>query len=66
MNGVRPGLIASDFHDHAPPGRLERMAPGIPMQRAGTPEEVAAAVVWLLGPASSYVTGTSIDVSGGR
>ncbi len=66
VNGVRPGLVASDFHDHAPPGRLDRMAPTIPMARAGSPDEVAAAVVWLASPAASYVTGAFIDVSGGR
>ena len=41
VNGVRPGLIESDFHDVAPPGRVERMAPTIPMQRSGSPDEVA-------------------------
>ena len=66
VNGVRPGLIESDFHLHAPPGRVERMRPIIPMQRSGTPDEVAAAVVWLASPAASYVTGTFIDVAGGR
>lgn len=66
VNGVRPGLIESDFHLHAPPGRVERMAPGIPMQRSGSPAEVAAAVLWLAGPEASYATGTFIDVTGGR
>lgn len=66
VNGVRPGLIASDFHDHAPAGRLERMAPLIPMQRAGSVEEVARAVLFLAGPESSYVTASFIDVAGGR
>ena len=66
VNGVRPGLIESDFHLHAPPGRVERMAPSIPMQRSGTADEVAAAVLWLASPAASYVTGTFIDVTGGR
>jgi len=66
VNGVRPGLIESDFHLHAPPGRVERMVPGIPMQRSGSPAEVAAAVLWLAGPEASYATGTFIDVSGGR
>ncbi len=66
VNGVRPGLIESDFHLHAPPGRVERMRPSIPMQRSGTADEVAAAVLWLASPAASYVTGTFIDVAGGR
>jgi NAD(P)-dependent dehydrogenase (short-subunit alcohol dehydrogenase family) len=66
VNGVRPGLIVSDFHDHAPPGRVERMAPTVPMLRSGTPEEVAGAVLWLCSPAASYVTGAFIDVTGGR
>ena len=47
-------------------GRVERMAPMVPMQRSGTPDEVAAAVVWLASPAASYVTGAFIDVTGGR
>jgi NAD(P)-dependent dehydrogenase (short-subunit alcohol dehydrogenase family) len=66
VNGIRPGLIDSDFHLHATPGRLERMAPLIPMRRAGTAAEVAAAVLWLASPEASYVTGAFIDVSGGR
>jgi NAD(P)-dependent dehydrogenase (short-subunit alcohol dehydrogenase family) len=66
VNAVRPGLIVSDFHLHAPAGRIERMAPTIPMQRAGTPDEVAAAVLWLASPAASYVTGAFVDVTGGR
>ena len=66
VNGVRPGLIESDFHEHAPPGRLERITPTVPMQRSGSPREVATAVLWLAGPESGYVTGTFIDVAGGR
>ena len=66
VNGVRPGLIESDFHDHAPVGRLERIAQTVPMQRSGTPYEVATAVLWLAGPESSYVTGAFIDTAGGR
>jgi NAD(P)-dependent dehydrogenase (short-subunit alcohol dehydrogenase family) len=66
VNGVRPGLIESDFHDHAPPGRVERLAPSVPMLRSGTPDEVTGAVLFLAGNASSYVTGTFIDVTGGR
>jgi NAD(P)-dependent dehydrogenase (short-subunit alcohol dehydrogenase family) len=66
VNGVRPGLIDSDFHLHAPHGRLERMAPAIPMLRAGSPAEVASAVMWLASDGASYATGTFIDVTGGR
>lgn len=66
VNAVRPGLIDSDFHLHAPPGRMERMAPTIPMQRAGTAAEVAEAVLWLVRPGASYVTGAFVDVTGGR
>ncbi len=66
VNAVRPGLIESDFHLHATPGRVERMLPMIPMQRVGSPEEVAEAVLWLASPAASYVTGAFIEVTGGR
>jgi NAD(P)-dependent dehydrogenase (short-subunit alcohol dehydrogenase family) len=66
VNAVRPGLIESDFHLHAAPGRVDRMLPLIPMQRVGTANEVAEAVVWLASPAASYVTGAFIDVTGGR
>lgn len=66
VNGVRPGLIESDFHLHAPPGRVERMAPMIPMERSGSAGEVAGAVLWLASAEASYVTGAFIDVTGGR
>jgi NAD(P)-dependent dehydrogenase (short-subunit alcohol dehydrogenase family) len=63
VNAVSPGLIDTTLH---PPGRLERLAPMMPIPRAGTPEEVAAAVMFLLSEASSYTTGTNIRVAGGR
>ena len=66
VNSIRPGLIESDFHLHATPGRIERMAPVIPMRRAGTAHEVATAVLWLASAEASYVTGAFLDVSGGR
>jgi NAD(P)-dependent dehydrogenase (short-subunit alcohol dehydrogenase family) len=66
VNAVRPGLIESDFHDYATPGRIARMMPNVPMQRSGQPEEVAEAVLWLASAAASYVTGAFIDVGGGR
>jgi NAD(P)-dependent dehydrogenase (short-subunit alcohol dehydrogenase family) len=48
------------------PDRLERLAPSIPMKRAGTAEEVAEAVLWLLSPKASYTTGAILEVGGGR
>ena len=66
VNAVRPGLIDSDFHLHATPGRLERMTPTVPMLRSGRPDEVAPAIMWLASDQASYVTGAFIDVSGGR
>jgi NAD(P)-dependent dehydrogenase (short-subunit alcohol dehydrogenase family) len=61
--GVRPGVIDTDIHEA---GRLDRVVPTLPMGRPGTVEEVAAAIVWLMSPEASYVTGTLLDVSGGR
>ena len=67
VNGVRPGLIETEIHASAgAPDRVERLMGGIPMGRAGSAEEVAEAILWLCSDASSYVTGTTIDVSGGR
>ncbi|HEX6516022.1 MAG TPA: SDR family oxidoreductase [Nocardioidaceae bacterium] len=64
VNAVAPGLIRTDIH--ADPGRLARLAPTVPMQRAGEPEEVAGAVAWLLGLDASYTTGAILRVAGGR
>jgi NAD(P)-dependent dehydrogenase (short-subunit alcohol dehydrogenase family) len=67
VNAVRPGIIDTDFHAAGgDPGRVARMGPSIPMGRAGTSEEVAAAILWLLSAAAAYTTGTTIEVSGGR
>jgi NAD(P)-dependent dehydrogenase (short-subunit alcohol dehydrogenase family) len=66
VNNVRPGLISGDFGPWGPSGRVERMASGVPMQRPGDPSEIAAAIVWLASEAASYVTGATIDVTGGR
>lgn len=67
VNGVRPGLI--DTEVHATTGmadRVEKSAKHLPMKRAGKPEEVAAAILWLTSDEASYVSGTTLDVSGAR
>ena len=61
--GVRPGLIDTEIHS---PGRIERMSDLVPLGRPGTADEVAAAIAWLLGDDASYVTGSTLDVGGGR
>ena len=67
VNAVRPGLIDTEIHASAgAPDRIERFTPMIPMRRAGTAMEVAEAILWLLSREAAYVTGTFIDVSGGR
>ena len=67
VNAIRPGLIDTDIHaSGGDAARLERLRPTVPMQRIGTAEEVANAVVWLISDEASYVTGTIFDVSGGR
>ncbi len=67
VNAVRPGFIYTDIHAKGgEPGRMERVRKLVPMQRGGTPEEVAQAIVWLLSQEASYVTGAVIDVAGGR
>jgi NAD(P)-dependent dehydrogenase (short-subunit alcohol dehydrogenase family) len=66
VNGVRPGFIYTDLHAKGgEPGRVERVKGRVPMRRGGRPEEVAAAVLWLLSSEASYVTGAIVDVSGG-
>lgn len=67
VNACRAGLADTDFHARAgEPARAQRMGASIPMGRAGQPEEFAAAILWLLSVDASYVTGISLDVSGGR
>ncbi len=67
VNAVRPGLIHTEIHASAgEPGRVDRLAPSIPLGRGGQAEEVAAAILWLLSDEASYVTGALLDVAGGR
>jgi NAD(P)-dependent dehydrogenase (short-subunit alcohol dehydrogenase family) len=67
VNAVAPGLIETELHAAAgAPDRLRRLSSGVPMQRAGTPEEVAEGILWLLSPAASYVTGAILTIGGGR
>jgi len=67
VNAVAPGLVDTELHAaNGEPGRLQRLMPTIPMQRAGLPQEVAEAVLFLLSPAASYSTGVILEVGGGR
>jgi NAD(P)-dependent dehydrogenase (short-subunit alcohol dehydrogenase family) len=65
--GVAPGLVHTGIHrDAGDAGRPARMAPMVPLARAGEPDEIANAIVWLLSDEASYVTGTTLRVAGGR
>ena len=67
VNAIRPGIIETDLHGKGgEPDRARLLGPTVPMARSGSAEEVADAVLWLLSDRASYVTGTFIDVSGGR
>ena len=67
VNGVRPGFIHTEMHaSGGEPGRVDRLADSIPMQRGGTVTEVANAIAWLLSDKASYVTGTFVEAAGGR
>jgi len=67
VNAVRPGLIETEIHaSGGQPDRAQRIGATTPIGRPGRPEEVAEAIVWLLGDGASYTTGAIIDVAGGR
>lgn len=67
VNAVRPGLIDTEIHaSGGMPERAAQLAPSVPMKRAGSAEEVANAIVWLLSDEASYTTMALLDVSGGR
>ncbi|MCP5267365.1 MAG: SDR family oxidoreductase [Burkholderiaceae bacterium] len=67
VNAVRPGFTLTEIHaNNGSPGRVERLAGTVPMKRGASPDEIAAAVAWLLSDEASYVTGALLDVGGGR
>lgn len=67
VNAVRPGVIRTDIHlSSGDPARVERIGATAPLGRPGDPEEVARAILWLLSPEASYLTGALVDVTGGR
>jgi NAD(P)-dependent dehydrogenase (short-subunit alcohol dehydrogenase family) len=67
VNAIAPGLVDTGLHAaNGEPGRIARLNPTIPMGRAGTAEEIAQGVLWLLSDAASYVTGTILEIGGGR
>lgn len=67
VNCVRPGFIYTDIHANGgEANRVERLAPSLPMQRGGTPDEVANTIMWLISNEASYITGTFIDAAGGK
>lgn len=67
VNCVRPGLIYTDMHaSGGEPKRVDRLKTGLPLQRGGDADEVAAAIYWLASDEASYTTGAFIEVSGGR
>lgn len=67
VNAVRPGFIYTDIHaSGGEPNRVDRVKAFVPMKRGGQPEEIAAAILWLLSEEASYATGTFLDLAGGR
>lgn len=67
VNAVRPGLIETEIHaTSGDPDRARKLGGATPLGRAGKPEEIAEAILWLLSDSASYVTGSVLDVAGGR
>lgn len=67
VNAVRPGFIYTDIHaSGGEPDRVDRVKAFVPMKRGGTAEEVSHAIMWLLSDEASYITGSIIDITGGR
>ena len=68
VNAVAPGLVRTEIHARGTgdPGRLDRLAPQVPIGRPAEPDEIAAPIAWLLSPEASYTTGAILRVAGGR
>ena len=66
VNAIQPGIIDTDIQSTGLPNRMEKALPNIPMGRAGTADEVAETILWLVSDQASYVTGAILSVSGGR
>jgi len=67
VNAIRPGLIDTDIHESGgETDRVKRLEHMVPMKRGGSADEIAKAVLWLMSDGASYVTGDSINVTGGR
>jgi len=67
VNGVRPGIIDTDIHaSGGEPDRAKRLASAIPLGRAGTADEIARSILWLLSDDASYITGSIVAITGGR
>jgi NAD(P)-dependent dehydrogenase (short-subunit alcohol dehydrogenase family) len=67
VNAVRPGIVDTEIHaSGGVPDRVRDMSPLVPLRRAGTAQEIADAVLYLLSPSASYITGAILNVSGGR
>ncbi|QUJ75089.1 SDR family oxidoreductase [Sulfitobacter albidus] len=65
--GVAPGLIDTPIHAKGgDPDRAARLSSMVPMQRTGSADEIAKAVLWLMSDGASYITGSTLDVTGGR
>jgi NAD(P)-dependent dehydrogenase (short-subunit alcohol dehydrogenase family) len=66
VNAVRPAFIRTEIHAQGgEPGRVDRVAPSVPMRRGGEAEEVARAILWLASDEASYTTGAFVDIAGG-
>ncbi|MBS0319381.1 MAG: SDR family oxidoreductase [Proteobacteria bacterium] len=66
VNAVRPGLIDTDIHVGRPPGQLDTLLAQTPMGRIGTPDEIAAAILWLASDEAGFVTAALLDARGGK